>query len=218
MREVSLINGGAALVDDADFDRVSRYRWRLRPKNGVTAHIDGKPVYMHRLIMDAPQGLEVDHVNRDVADNRRANLRLCTRAQNARNRSVSKKSPLPKGVQPKPRGYVSTLMVDGIAVSAGLFPSPLTAAVAYDLLAVKHHQNFARLNFSPERDWILPDPICATAYGKPVKALVGMSIDDHPGTWSPERRRQAAECLHTRPDPMTARERAEREAASGEMG
>lgn len=83
---------GIAIVDAADLDLVQGYSWRLlrpNPKNQTKyAGTDqqGRRVLMHRLILDAPEGMEVDHINRDGLDNRRSNLRLVTTLQNAQNR------------------------------------------------------------------------------------------------------------------------------------
>jgi len=83
MKEIALTNGGIALVDDADYEWLAGFRWSST--NGyVQAIVNGRHVYMHRLIMDAPESLEVDHINRTRHDNRRENLRLCTRLENCR--------------------------------------------------------------------------------------------------------------------------------------
>jgi hypothetical protein len=79
-----------AIIDDADFKQLSQYHWNVAGgKKGsgyYAAHRKGdKPVYMHRLIMDAPEGVEVDHINHNRLDNRRSNLRLCNSHQNKLN-------------------------------------------------------------------------------------------------------------------------------------
>lgn len=43
-------------------------------------------IRLHRLVTDAPEGMVVDHLNGDKLDNRGSNLRVCTQAENARNR------------------------------------------------------------------------------------------------------------------------------------
>ena len=94
MREIPLCDGAAALVDDEDFDWLNQWKWHLgaggyasrREWNAVEKRTRG--VLMHRLILNAPPpiGYVVDHINRNRLDNRRANLRLSTFQENARNR------------------------------------------------------------------------------------------------------------------------------------
>lgn len=81
MKTIPLSNGGEALVDDSDYEHLKLYRWSNT--NGyVQGWINKKHVLMHRVIMDAPSGMEVDHINRVRNDNRRSNLRVVTLAEN----------------------------------------------------------------------------------------------------------------------------------------
>jgi len=50
--------------------------------------VDGK--LLHRIIMNPPKGLIVDHINHNGLDNRRSNLRLCTNSQNQMNRTKTR--------------------------------------------------------------------------------------------------------------------------------
>jgi len=81
MREILLSRGHVALVDDADFDWLSRSKWHCSNDGYAVSGV----VVMHRLIMDAPDGMEVDHIDRNKLNNRRSNLRVCTHAENMRN-------------------------------------------------------------------------------------------------------------------------------------
>lgn len=70
------------IISDEDFELVSQFKWHLCKK-----YIrNSKGVWLHRLIMNCPQGMEVDHINRNTLDNRRENLRIVTRAENNRNK------------------------------------------------------------------------------------------------------------------------------------
>jgi hypothetical protein len=86
MKTIPVGRDAFALVDDADYERLAAHRWQLHP-GGYAMRKDGKrTVYMHREVMDAPGGVEVDHRNLDKRDNRRENLRFATRLEQARNR------------------------------------------------------------------------------------------------------------------------------------
>ena len=92
MKEISLTKGLVAIIDDEDFERVSRYKWvSLKNKRTVYASRSSdlkggkKTMYMHRFIMNPPSDMQVDHINGDGLDNRRVNLRVCTQSQNLKN-------------------------------------------------------------------------------------------------------------------------------------
>ena len=85
----------ATIVDAEDEPKLSEYRWHASPNTMggyyVVAHpkLSGRrtTIYLHRLIMAAPDGLQVDHINHDTLDNRRANLRIVTNQVNNANRA-----------------------------------------------------------------------------------------------------------------------------------
>lgn len=80
-----------ALVDPVDYERLAAQRWRLHSRGYAISHKPNAPrgstVYMHRAVLslDTGCGVEIDHINRNLLDNRRANLRIATRAQNQQN-------------------------------------------------------------------------------------------------------------------------------------
>jgi hypothetical protein len=77
---IQLTQGKVARIDAEDWDRVYRHSlWRYNEGYAVS-----QGMKMHRVIMDAPDGLDVDHINHDTLDNRKSNLRLCTRADGTR--------------------------------------------------------------------------------------------------------------------------------------
>ena len=90
---IPLVNmdGLCALVDAADYEWLSRCTWRAISGGGDTFYAytrcQGKLCYMHRMIMNPPAGMVVDHKNRDGLDNHRINLRNATRRQNSTNRA-----------------------------------------------------------------------------------------------------------------------------------
>lgn len=88
-KEIPLTRGYVAIVDDQDFDRLSQYKWQYSKRatsHYATTDIGHKKIYMHRMIMDAPDDMTVDHINGDGLDCRRVNMRLATHRQNVINR------------------------------------------------------------------------------------------------------------------------------------
>ena len=149
-----------ALVELPDYYRLKNFNWYLGG-NGKEFYAfrnikigpgKTKMVSMHRMILDPPPHLLVDHKNNNTLDNRRSNLRLATHAENACNRPKikSKTSSQYIGVYLEKRTgrYTSKIRIDGIRLWLGRFNSELEAAKAYDEAARRYHGEFARLNFS----------------------------------------------------------------------
>jgi len=93
----------------------------------------------------------IDHINNNGLDNRKANLRPATPAQNARNRRkmAAKTSSKYKGVSysASARKWCAAIRVNGQYKYFGLFQNEIEAAKAYDKAAKKYHREFAQLNF-----------------------------------------------------------------------
>lgn len=95
--EIKLSQERVAIIDDDDFDKVSKYKWHYVRFGYACANPawKGPSLRMHRIIMDAKEGQVVDHVNGDRLDNRKANLRFCTQSQNLMNRRKRDNTPWP---------------------------------------------------------------------------------------------------------------------------
>jgi hypothetical protein len=86
------------LVDDEDYDRYKHLSWYLSDtgyalravRYGDRSENKKRRIRLHRLIMNAPESKEVDHINGDKLDNRRKNLRLCTHRENMLNKTKAK--------------------------------------------------------------------------------------------------------------------------------
>lgn len=79
-------------------------------------YIDSKKiqVQMHRRIVECPELYEVDHINHNTLDNRRANLRVATRKQNALNRNLKLPRSGVRGIQLTKYGtYRAGVIIDG---------------------------------------------------------------------------------------------------------
>lgn len=111
---------------------------------------------LHRLIMSAPQGFEVDHINHNRLDNRKANLRLCTRSENSRNTQGQSTRTNPyKGVMlhkpyiGKEKPWRAYTRIKGKRIWLGYHSTAEAAAVAYNNYARKVFGEFACLNEVP---------------------------------------------------------------------
>lgn len=85
---ITLRYGYFALVDPADFERLQRYKWKVKRSESLLYAVrntkrKGKQVtiYMHRQVVNCPADKEVHHINGDTLDNRRENLRIVTRQE-----------------------------------------------------------------------------------------------------------------------------------------
>ena len=158
MKEIPLSNGGVALVDDEDYERVASgpkwqyhaLRHRYRTYGYAQRKVCGRTQLLHRLILNAPRGAIVDHINGDGLNNTRANLRICSYAQNTQNRrkSAARASSRFIGVYWHKRNRAWAVEV-GVEL-VGYFHDEEAAGRAYDKTARKRYGEFARLNFPRE--------------------------------------------------------------------
>lgn len=158
MKEIQLSQGYKTIVDDEDYERLSQFSWGISTCNsGVyptrSEPIEGtKParrraIRMHVEIMNPPAGMLVDHINGDTLDNRRCNLRVCTKGQNQMNmRRNSRNTSGYRGVHWHAlRGkWVAMIKVNGERHYLGLFESVEAAATAYAEASRKYHGEFGR--------------------------------------------------------------------------
>lgn len=158
MSEIPLTKGQIAIVDDEDYSYLAQWKWHAVRAGQNTfyaarsAKLDcnGKRplIWMHRVILDAPSGVEVDHRNRNTLDNRRLNLRLATHSENGRNCGVQRRRAGSfKGVGLLEGKWAAHISVDGKLIHLGLFNDQIEAAKAYDFAAHALYGDFARPNF-----------------------------------------------------------------------
>lgn len=143
------------ILDNADYHKVKDYPWRLQ--NGrVVANVKGedgkrKTLFLSRLIMDAPKGMVVDHINHDPLDNRRCNLRVCTQQENTWNsRKLGRGDTTSryKGVywDSRRQEWGAMICVDGKNHRLGFFKKEETAAHAYNRAALDWFGEYACVN------------------------------------------------------------------------
>lgn len=123
-----------AIVDDEDYEKVSQYNWHTMGSSKQTYFYAATKVRMHRLVMDAPPGLMVDHINGDTLDNRKSNLRLCTNSQNQQNTGSRGGTSKYKGVSFRKRSnkWIAAFRFDGKPYYCGVWDTEEDAARAVD--------------------------------------------------------------------------------------
>ncbi len=150
--QVPLSEGLFALVDDADAALISGWSWdKAKAKNLIYAvtYENNRAVAMHRKILNAPEGVFVDHVNGDGLDNRRSNLRLCSHTENMRNRrKLMDAASRFKGVTKASKGknWRATIYPSGVQIHLGTFATEEAAARSYDRAARIFFGEFAKTN------------------------------------------------------------------------
>lgn len=148
MKKITLNQGKFTIVDDENFEWLNQFRWTF--SNGrVIRWENGKTIYMHRIIMNAPIGTEVDHINQDATDNRKENLRVCSHQQNRFNEKIRKNNSSGfKGVSyRKDYGkWRSYIVFNNKQINLGSYNTKGEAARAYNKAAIKYHGEYAALN------------------------------------------------------------------------
>ncbi len=161
-RIIPLTQGKVTIVDACDFEWLSQWNWftsKVKKKTGWLFYAvrHGKTVNgfrphlrMHREIVQAPEGMDVDHKDGDGLNNRRLNLRTCTAMQNCANRHASGGASLYLGVFRSSHAeelWISSICSGYSTVKLGIWPTEYLAALAYDSAARILHHEFASPNF-----------------------------------------------------------------------
>lgn len=156
MKEIPLTNGKFSQVDDEDFEMLSAFSWCHDQKNNrafrsvyLPLSKGARTLRLHTVIMKTPPGLVVDHIDGNPLNNQKNNLRICTRAENSRNRRKSwKKSSQYKGVSwdKTNKKWVASIRFDRRLAHLGSFSTEIEAAKTYNAAAIRLHGKYARLN------------------------------------------------------------------------
>lgn len=150
MSLITLTRGFTALVDDDLFEALSQWKWRAsghkKPYAVRTHGFRGPTIYLHRLVMGEPLGLDVDHRDGNRMDCRRGNLRVCEHAENCRNSALmSNNTSGIKGVSWDARNskWIASLQVDGRLVWLGRYVDRDVAAAVVEHARQRAHGEFA---------------------------------------------------------------------------
>lgn len=163
---ITLPTGQTTMIDETDLDLVSARSWSALPAGKktyarVTVKKAGrsKSLLMHRLIMDPPEGFQIDHRDGDGLNNRRSNLRICTASENRCNQGKlgGNHSSQFKGVSwnREKKRWQALLAYEGRREFLGYFTNEYDAAQAYNFAASTLHSAFACPNTIPQ-PWLGP--------------------------------------------------------------
>lgn len=154
---------GTCLIDDEDYERLSNWRWwsSVSTRQRRVIYVYGQPAgpkvqgeLMHRVVLGIPlrtRGFDIDHINGNGMDNRRANLRVATRAQNLANSGPRGVSGI-KGVtwDKQTNRWKAQITIGGKPMNLGRYAEQIDAARAYNTAAVEAWGEFAYLNPTPD--------------------------------------------------------------------
>lgn len=142
MKTIKLTQGLVTFVDDEDFNKFNPFKWQAVKKNNLyyarrTAWT-GKGyvnIHLHREIMNCPSGMLIDHIDHNTLNNLRSNLRICTKAENMRNRPGPQRNSTSgyRGVYwHKAAGkWMAKIKMNGRNIYLGLFHDKENAKQAY---------------------------------------------------------------------------------------
>lgn len=159
MKKIKLSNGYESVVDD-DFYENNEHKWfALRKTDGRIYACRGSKksdglnrrttIQMHREIMNPRNGMVVDHKNHNTLDNRKENLRVCTHAENMRNRNIQKNNTSGfRGLwfdkRCRFRPWTVFIRNGGKKqIRVGNFSTKEEAHLAYKAASIKYHKGFS---------------------------------------------------------------------------
>jgi hypothetical protein len=160
MKYIELVGGNIAIVDNDNYDWLNQWKW-YRHSEGYAVRVQhvklgfkkykNKTIRMHILVNKTPSGFQTDHLNENRLDNRRCNLRTCTKSENMQNRGKTAINTSGyKGVylnkRVKIKKWMSMIQANGKSIYLGYFKTKKEAALAYNKAASKYHGRYANFN------------------------------------------------------------------------
>ena len=147
--EIVASDGRRILVDADLYQELSRLTWHVNHCGYAMSKTRGRGILLHRLVLGLRTGNKLvgDHINHDTLDNRRANLRACTRDGNNRNvRGRKHRISRYKGVSPNKKRWMAQITFQRQVHHLGTFDTQEEAARVYNEAAIRLHGEFAYLN------------------------------------------------------------------------
>lgn len=138
-----------AIVDDKDFEYLNQFKWHFHSGYAARNKWENKKfttIRLHRLLINCPKGKEIDHINKNKLDNRKSNLRICTRSENIANRTKNKNNTTGfKGVTylKANKTFMAQISINGKKIYLGYFVNPLLAHKVYIKKSKELYGNFA---------------------------------------------------------------------------
>lgn len=150
MRQIKLTKGYYSIVDDEDYDFLSQWKWHSVNKGYARRYgLNKELIFIHNVLTNCPKHKRVDHINGNPCDNRKENLRIVTCSQNSMNKKGRKTgSSKFKGVcfAKKRNKWQASIRVKNKEKFLGYFKTEIEAAKAYDIAALEHYKQYAKIN------------------------------------------------------------------------
>lgn len=158
MKYIPLTKGFKAIVDDENFEELNKYNWHAMGNGRYAARRKTispkvyKIVYMHREINKTPKGVHTDHINGNRFDNRKDNLRNCTKSENSMAYQTKRSGCSSKFIgvswDKEKKKWESYSRINGSRKHIGYFKLEIEAAKARDIFVSKRNPEFYNLNIS----------------------------------------------------------------------
>jgi hypothetical protein len=153
MKYIPLTRHKRAIVDDDDYLELSKHKWSfVNAQTGYAMRMPHKEcIYMHRVIMNCPPNKIVDHINHNTLDNRKKNMRICTRKNNQQHMKLRVDNTsgyigvwhIPNN---KSHPWRAGTFSHGKCIPIGNFATKIEAARARDIAAKQKYGAYATLN------------------------------------------------------------------------
>lgn len=138
MKEILLTQGKVALVDDEDYEELNKFKWyanELRKTHYAMRHMKGSHktiILMHRVIMNCPNGMFIDHIDHNGLNNQKSNLRIVTNRQNIQNHNIIKSSKyVGVSLDKYSKKWIASIRINKKTKYIGGFDNELDAHKAY---------------------------------------------------------------------------------------
>jgi len=153
-------------IDGEDFDKIKEYTWGVNyNKNADSFYIKTNKrldinkrtvILLHRLIMNYPKNMVIDHINGNTLDNRKENLRVCTIGENSCNCKKYSNGKLSKfkGVSfdKNVKKYKAYIKKNRKYIHLGYFMTEKEASEAYDVASKKYHGEYSKTNYKLQKE------------------------------------------------------------------